>query len=38
MITWAAYQIAVIHYRRPAMAHRETMDSAENIYAMQLAR
>jgi hypothetical protein len=35
MITWAAYQIAVIHYRRPAaMTHRETMDSAENIYAM----
>ena len=35
MITWAAYQVAVILYRRPAaMARRKTMDSAENIYAM----
>jgi len=35
MITWAAYQIAVILYRRPAArSHRETMDSAESIYAV----
>jgi flavin-dependent dehydrogenase len=35
MITWAAYQIAVILYRPPAaMVNRETMDSTENIYAV----
>jgi flavin-dependent dehydrogenase len=34
MITWAAYQVAVILYRRPALAHRETMVSTETIYAV----
>jgi flavin-dependent dehydrogenase len=35
MITWAAYQFAVILYRRPAaLAYRETMGSVENIYAV----
>jgi flavin-dependent dehydrogenase len=34
MIIWAAYQVAGILYRPPARAYRETMDSAENIYAM----
>jgi flavin-dependent dehydrogenase len=35
MITWAAYQIAVILYRPPAAtAYREAMGGAENIYAM----
>ena len=35
MITWAAYQVAVIFYRRPApLAYGETMDSTEKIYAV----
>jgi flavin-dependent dehydrogenase len=35
MITWAAYQVAVILYRRPAaLAYRETLDSAETIHAV----
>lgn len=35
MITWAAYRVAVIFYRRPAAReHRETMDRAENVYAV----
>lgn len=35
MITWLAYQIAVILDWRPAaMARRETFNSAENIYAV----
>jgi uncharacterized membrane protein YfcA len=35
MITWAAYQAAVILYRAPAaLAYRETMDSTEKTYAV----
>ena len=35
MITWAAYQIAVIFYWRPAaMARREPIGGAENLYAV----
>jgi len=35
LLTWAAYQVAVILYRRPAApAYREAMNSAETIYAV----
>jgi flavin-dependent dehydrogenase len=35
VITWAAYQVALIFYRPPAArAYRESMGGAEDIYAM----
>jgi hypothetical protein len=35
LITWSAYQVALIFYRPPAArAYRKSMGGAEDIYAM----